>query len=208
MFQFSSIEQYHAQLQSGTLTCETVVQHYLQIINANIHLNAFVEVYAEEAINKAKALDISRKNNTITPFHGVIVGIKDVICYKDHKITAASNILKKTNESGQNQDFISLYSATAIQKLTDADAIIIGNLNCDEFAMGSTNENSCYGKVLNALDETRVPGGSSGGSAVAVQAGMCMVSLEVIRVVQLGSRQIFAELLVSNLLTVAFQDMV
>jgi len=91
-----------------------------------------------------------------------------VICYKDHPVTAASGILK---------DFTSIYSATAVERLIKEEAIIIGNLNCDEFAMGSTNENSTYGKVLNALDETRVPGGSSGGSAVAVQAGLCMVSL-------------------------------
>ena len=73
--------------------------------------------------------------------------------------------------------FTSIYSATAVERLLAEDAIIIGNLNCDEFAMGSTNENSAYGKVLNALDESRVPGGSSGGSAVAVQADCCMVSL-------------------------------
>ena len=100
--------------------------------------------------------------------HGVVIGIKDVIAYKDHPLTASSGILK---------GFTSLYSATAVEKLLAEEAIIIGNSNCDEFAMGSTNENSVYGKVLNAMDETRIPGGSSGGSAVAVQAGLCMVSL-------------------------------
>lgn len=94
--------------------------------------------------------------------------MKDVICYKEHQVSAASNILK---------NFTSIYSATAVEKLLAEDAIIIGRTNCDEFAMGSTNENSSYGKVLNALDETRTPGGSSGGSAVAVQADLCMVTL-------------------------------
>ena len=100
--------------------------------------------------------------------HGVIVGIKDVICYKGHKVTAASHIL---------QGFTATYNATAVQKLLDEEAIIIGACNCDEFAMGSSNENSYYGKTRNALNEDLVPGGSSGGSAVAVQAGLCMVSL-------------------------------
>ena len=138
-------------------------------INDPKNLNAFVEVFAEESLQRAKQLDDKRKNGeALGCLHGVVVAIKDVICYKDHKITAASNILK---------GFTSLYSSTAVKKLLEADAIIIGNCNCDEFAMGSTNENSCYGKVLNALDQTKVPGGSSGGSAVAVQAGLCMVSL-------------------------------
>jgi aspartyl-tRNA(Asn)/glutamyl-tRNA(Gln) amidotransferase subunit A len=75
------------------------------------------------------------------------------------------------------ENYTAIYNATAIQKILDEDAIIIGNLNCDEFAMGSSNEHSSHGRVLNAWDETRVPGGSSGGSAVAVQANMCMVSL-------------------------------
>ncbi len=100
--------------------------------------------------------------------HGVVVSIKDVICYKDHPVSAASNILK---------DFVSLYNATAVERMLAEEAIIIGHTNCDEFAMGSSNENSAYGPVRNALDESRVPGGSSGGSAVAVQAGLCMVSL-------------------------------
>jgi len=169
LFEFTSIEQYHAQLQEGNVSCLQTVEHYLQRINATKHLNAFIELYADEAIEKAKQLDEKRRDgHPIGKLHGVVIGLKDVICHKDHKISASSKIL---------QNFTSIYSATAVEKLLAEDAIIIGNLNCDEFAMGSTNENSAYGKVLNALDETRVPGGSSGGSAVAVQAGLCMVSL-------------------------------
>jgi aspartyl-tRNA(Asn)/glutamyl-tRNA(Gln) amidotransferase subunit A len=169
LFEFSSIEQYHAQLQEGNVTCLQAVEHYLKSIDATSHLNAFIEVYADDAKQKAKQLDEKRKNGQPAGrLHGVVIGLKDVICYKGHKVSASSNILK---------GFTSLYSATAVERLLAEDAIIIGNLNCDEFAMGSTNENSSYGKVLNALDETRVPGGSSGGSAVAVQAGLCMVSL-------------------------------
>ena len=166
---FSSIKEYHQQLQSGNTTCIAAVTHYLQKIDSKNHLNAFTEVYAAEAIEKAAALDAKRNSAEKTGrLHGVVIAIKDVICYKDHTVTAASKILK---------DFVSIYNATAVQRLLDEEAIIIGSCNCDEFAMGSTNENSAYGNVLNALDETKVPGGSSGGSAVAVQAGMCMVSL-------------------------------
>ena len=169
MFEFSSIEQYHAQLQEGDVTCLQAVQYYLKHIQATKHLNAFIEVYADEALQKAKLLDEKRKpGQPFGKLHGVVIGLKDVICYKGHKISASSNILK---------NFTSIYSATAVERLLEEDVIIIGNLNCDEFGMGSTNENSAYGKVLNALDETRVPGGSSGGSAVAVQARLCMVSL-------------------------------
>ena len=169
MFEFSSIEQYHAQLQEGNATCLQAVEHYLSRINATRHLNAFIAVYAEEALAKAKQLDEQRKSNPVVGrLHGVVIGLKDVLCYKDHRVSASSAIL---------ENFTSLYSATAVEKLLAQEAIIIGNLNCDEFAMGSTNENSAHGNVLNALDETRVPGGSSGGSAVAVQAGLCMVSL-------------------------------
>ncbi|MDP9229354.1 MAG: aspartyl/glutamyl-tRNA amidotransferase subunit A, partial [Bacteroidota bacterium] len=169
MFDFSSIEQYQTQLHQGELTCVQVVQYFLEKIKTTKYLNAFIEVFADEALLRAAELDNKRKNNQLTgKLHGVIVGLKDVICYKDHKISAASNILK---------NFTSIYSATAVERILEQDGIIIGNLNCDEFAMGSTNENSAYGKVLNALDETKVPGGSSGGPAVAVQAGLCMVSL-------------------------------
>ncbi|MEO6611969.1 MAG: Asp-tRNA(Asn)/Glu-tRNA(Gln) amidotransferase subunit GatA [Chitinophagaceae bacterium] len=169
MFSFSSIEQYHAQLQEEAFTCGEAVEYYLQKIKASRRLNAFIEVYEEEALRQAKQLDEKRKaGNPLGRLHGVVIGLKDVICYKDHRISASSGILK---------NFTSVYSATAVERLLAEEAIIIGNLNCDEFAMGSSNENSVYGNVLNALDETRVPGGSSGGSAVAVQAGLCMVSL-------------------------------
>lgn len=169
MFSFDSIPHYHQQLTGNTVSCTDVVKHYLARIEANKHLNAFVEVYAAEALQKAGELDEKRRAGTpLKKLHGVVIAIKDVICYKDHTVTAASGILK---------GFTSLYTATALQFLIDEDAIIIGNCNCDEFAMGSTNENSGYGKVLNALDNTKVPGGSSGGSAVAVQADLCMLSL-------------------------------
>ena len=169
MFEFSSIEQYHAQLNSGVINCRQAVEYFLQRIDREKHLNAFIEVYAAEALHRADELD--KKRNEDKPagsLHGVVIAIKDVIAHKDHALSASSKIL---------ENFVSVYSATAVERLLHEDAIIIGKCNCDEFAMGSTNENSVYGNVLNALDETRVPGGSSGGSAVAVQAGLCMASL-------------------------------
>ena len=169
MFEFSSIEQFHAQLQEEKITCTQVVEFYLQKIKAANRLNAFIEVFADEALQKAKQLDENRKKGQpLEKLHGVVIAIKDVLSYKGHKVSAASKIL---------DNFTSVYSASAIEKLLEENAIIIGRTNCDEFAMGSTNENSFYGKVLNALDQTRVPGGSSGGSAVAVQANLCMLSL-------------------------------
>ncbi len=169
MYKYSSIAQYHAELLNGTASCATTVQHFLHAIDSHQRLNAFTHVFAEEALQQAKQLDAERQaGKPLRKLHGVVVAIKDVICYKDHPVSAASRIL---------QGFSSLYNATAVERLLAEGAIIIGSTNCDEFAMGSTNENSSVGKVLNALDETRVPGGSSGGSAVAVQAGLCMVSL-------------------------------
>ena len=169
MFQYKNIRQYQEDLTNNKTNCFDAVQFYLQQINNNKKLNVFTEVFADEALALAKKLDEKRKaGEPLKKLHGVIVALKDVICYKDHQVTAASKIL---------EGFTSLYSATAVQRLLDEDAIIIGNCNCDEFAMGSSNENSIYGHVLNALDNTKVPGGSSGGSAVAVQAGLCMASL-------------------------------
>lgn len=169
MFEYFDIEQYHSSLRKGIVSCISAVEYYVNNIKSQQRLNAFVDVYTEEAIARAKELDEKRNSGEpMKKLHGVVIAIKDVICYKDHKVTAASAILK---------NYTSTYTASALQYLIDEEAIIIGSCNCDEFAMGSSNENSVYGKVLNALDETKVPGGSSGGSAVAVQAKMCMVSL-------------------------------
>lgn len=169
MFSFISIKDYHDQLANSSVTCLEAVDHYLEGIENKKHLNAFVEVFREEAM--AKARELHRKGIEGVPFkklHGVVIAIKDNLCYKGHRVTAASKIL---------EGFESLFTATAVQRLINEDAIIIGRCNCDEFAMGSTNENSVYGRVLNGLDESKIPGGSSGGSAVAVQAGLCMASL-------------------------------
>ncbi|MES2775527.1 MAG: Asp-tRNA(Asn)/Glu-tRNA(Gln) amidotransferase subunit GatA [Bacteroidota bacterium] len=169
MLGYTSISNYHQQLAEGAVTCVQAVSHYLEQIRSQKYLNAFTVIFETEALERAAALDATRSNGeAILPLHGVVTAIKDVLCYTGHPVTAASNILK---------NFQSIYNATAVQRLLDAGAIIVGMCNCDEFAMGSTNENSAYGPVLNALDNQRVPGGSSGGSAVAVQAGMCMVSL-------------------------------
>ena len=154
---------------NGQVTCVEAVRHYLEKISSFSHLNAWLEVFEKEALQKAEMLDSQRQNGApLGRLHGVVVGLKDVICYQHHKVSASSRIL---------EGFISIYNATATQRLLDEEAVIIGRQNCDEFAMGSSNENSAFGIVRNAIDEERVPGGSSGGSAVAVQAGMCMVSL-------------------------------
>ena len=169
MFRFNTIKDYHAALIAGQTSCIQAVDFYLNQINQHQHLNSFLEVFSEEAKLRAHQLDAMRANEKpLGKLHGVVVGIKDVLCYNEHQVSAASKIL---------ENYTAVYSATAIQHLIDEGAIIIGRQNCDEFAMGSSNENSAYGLVKNALDPTRVPGGSSGGSAVAIQANLCMVSL-------------------------------
>ena len=169
MFRFTNINEYQAALLAGEQTCVQAVQYYLDQIEKHQALNAYLEVYAEEAILHAKELDNKAgQKQLVGKLHGVVIGIKDVLCYKDHKVSAASKIL---------ENYTAVYSATAIEKLLAEGAIIIGRQNCDEFAMGSSNENSAFGPVKNAMNASLVPGGSSGGSAVAVQAGLCMVSL-------------------------------
>jgi aspartyl-tRNA(Asn)/glutamyl-tRNA(Gln) amidotransferase subunit A len=146
------------------------VQQYLAAIEASAKLNIYVEIFAEEALQRARELDEKYQQDpgSVGRLFGAVISLKDVICYEGHGVTAGSRML-----SG----FQSLFSATAVERLLAEDAIIIGRVNCDEFAMGSTNETSAYGPTRNAANPAKVPGGSSGASAVAVQAGTCLVSL-------------------------------
>lgn len=140
----------------------------LRTIEANSDLNAFLEVFEDSALRKAIEVDKRLKAGDAGPLAGTVISIKDNICYKGHKVSAASRIL---------ENFTSLYSATVVERLLAADAVIIGRTNCDEFAMGSSNENSAFGNVKNPIDPTKVPGGSSGGAAASVAAGMVHAAL-------------------------------
>ncbi|NBX79819.1 MAG: Asp-tRNA(Asn)/Glu-tRNA(Gln) amidotransferase subunit GatA, partial [Flavobacteriales bacterium] len=164
---YRTIKEIKEALLSGA-TALSITQYYIAKIGENTHLNAFLEVFEESAIAQAIIVDEKIKKGTAGKLAGVVIGIKDNICYKNHKVSASSKIL---------EGFESLYTATALQRLIDQDAIIIGRLNCDEFAMGSSNENSAFGSVENNWKANHVPGGSSGGSAVAVSANLCTVAL-------------------------------
>lgn len=170
MPKYKSLQQVQEALQQATISCEKLVDHYLKQIEASKELNIYVEVYIEEAQQKARELDEKFANDpdSVGRLFGMVLSIKDIICHQGHGTTGGSKIL---------EGFKSLYSATAVERVLAEDAIIIGRVNCDEFAMGSTNENSYYGPVKNGLDPTKVPGGSSGGSAVAVQMDTCLASL-------------------------------
>ena len=168
MKEYPTLTEIQNDLRGGGLTCVQLVNHYLERIESNAHLNAFVDVYSEEALRFAADIDIKIQNGTAGKLAGLIIGLKDVLAHKGHGVQAGSQILNT---------YHSPYTATAVQRLLNEDAIVIGRQNCDEFAMGSSNENSSFGPVLNAADITKVPGGSSGGSAVAVQAGLCHASL-------------------------------
>ncbi|MGB0356989.1 MAG: amidase family protein [Cytophagales bacterium] len=146
---------------------EEVVKAFLENIEAQQDLNAFVEVYKEEAQISAQAL-AQQYPAKAKELQGMVVGIKDLFCYGEHHVEAASQILK---------GFKSHITATPVARLQEAGAILIGRQNCDEFGMGSSNENSIHGWAKNPIDKERSPGGSSGGSAAAVRAGMCHVSL-------------------------------
>lgn len=165
----SSLSEIQEKINHGVLTHEEVVRSYLSTIEKKTHLNAFLEVYKEESLRRARDLDAKKKaGQQLGKLAGMVVGIKDVLCYQNHHLQASSKIL---------DGFIAQFNATAVERLLQEDAIIIGRQNCDEFAMGSSNENSSFGNVLNEIATDRVPGGSSGGSAVAVQADLCLVSL-------------------------------
>lgn len=168
MEKFISFDEIKKSLENRETDCTAIVKHYLQNIQTKAHLNAFVEVYEQSALAQAEKINEKIAGGKAGRLAGMVIGIKDVLCYREHEANASSKILR---------GFESQFTGTAVQRLIDEDAIVIGRLNCDEFGMGSSNENSVHGRVLNAADETRVPGGSSGGSAVAIQANLCTVSL-------------------------------
>ncbi|WP_337872195.1 Asp-tRNA(Asn)/Glu-tRNA(Gln) amidotransferase subunit GatA [Ignavibacterium sp.] len=166
--EYRSITEKISLIQQNKISLIENVKQFLNRIDERKNLNAFNFVFGDEAINSAKVIEQKIKSGKHGRLAGAVIAIKDVLAYKNHPLTCSSKIL---------EDFTSLYTATAVQKLLDEDAIIIGKTNCDEFAMGSSNENSAFGPVLNPIDESRVPGGSSGGSAAAVAANLCDISL-------------------------------
>jgi aspartyl-tRNA(Asn)/glutamyl-tRNA(Gln) amidotransferase subunit A len=152
------------------ISASQLVQDFYGKIEAEDgEIHAFLTLSKERAENQAAKVDALLNQGAPLPrLAGVPVAIKDVMCTRGLRTTAGSKILEK---------FIPPYDCTAVARLEAEGAIILGKLNCDEFAMGSSNENSAYGPVHNPVDKTRVPGGSSGGSAAAVAAGMAVATL-------------------------------
>ena len=168
-YSFVDLATVREDLLSQKFSAKDLVEFYLNKAKKEDQFNAFLELFNSTALESAAALDKKiNSGEAIGELAGAIIGLKDNLCFKDHKVGASSKIL---------DGFTSLYTATAVQNLINQDAIILGRLNCDEFAMGSSNENSAYGVVKNPIDTSLVPGGSSGGSAASVAAGLCMASL-------------------------------
>jgi aspartyl-tRNA(Asn)/glutamyl-tRNA(Gln) amidotransferase subunit A len=165
---YTNLSHIQHDIKQSKITLRGLVLHYVNNIESKKHLNAFLEVFADEALERADIIEQKITNGTAGKLAGMVIGIKDNILYKDHVASASSKII---------QHYEAVYSATVVEKLLAEDAIIIGRLNCDEFAMGASNENSAFGAVLNDADNTKVAGGSSGGSAVAVQANLCLATL-------------------------------
>src|SRR5499426_2732239 len=148
---------------------ELAAEFYKRIDARNPELNAYLALSPERAYAQADKIDaLVAQGKPLPPLGGVPVAIKDVISTRGTVTTCGSKIL---------QNYVPPYDATAVTKLEQAGAVILGKTNCDEFAMGSSNENSAYGAVKNPIASDRVPGGSSGGSAAAVAAGLAVASL-------------------------------
>src|SRR5580692_8376529 len=148
---------------------ELAAEHYKRIAARNPELNAFLELSEERAYAQADRVDaMVAAGKPLPPLAGVPIAVKDVLSTRGVTTTCGSKILEK---------YVPPYDATAVARLENAGAVILGKTNCDEFAMGSSNENSAYGPVRNPVATDRVPGGSSGGSAVAVAAGLAVLSL-------------------------------
>lgn len=168
MKKFNSLKEIRTLIDQKKTSLPDLLDYYFNQITQNEQLNAFNEVFYESARVKASEVQEKLDQGKAGKLAGMVIGIKDNICYKGHKVSASSKML---------DGFVSPYSATVVERLLQEDAVIIGRLNCDEFAMGGSNETSYFGPVKNAMDEERVSGGSSGGSAVAVQADLCLAAL-------------------------------
>jgi aspartyl-tRNA(Asn)/glutamyl-tRNA(Gln) amidotransferase subunit A len=155
-------------LSGGSAACERAVATYLGTAAQKNSLNAFLKLFGEQALTQARAVDAKVAAGNAGPLAGMVVAIKDNICIRGEQVSCASRIL---------EGFTSLYDAAVIERLRAADAVFIGKTNLDEFAMGSSTENSAFGPVRHPLDPSRVPGGSSGGSAVAVAGEMADTAL-------------------------------
>ncbi|HIG40157.1 MAG: Asp-tRNA(Asn)/Glu-tRNA(Gln) amidotransferase subunit GatA [bacterium] len=149
-------------------SCVELVNHYLRRLHdCNGEINAFITTAADQALSRANKLDKARLQGNVAPLAGIPIAHKDIFCTEGIKTSAGSHML---------DNFTAPYNATVVEKLNDAGAIILGKTNMDEFAMGSSNENSYYGPVKNPWDKDSVPGGSSGGSAAAVAARLCVAA--------------------------------
>src|SRR5438128_856514 len=166
----NNLESVRRAMLSGETTARMVVEAALDAAeNLNDRLNAFLQIDRKGAPLRASQIDsLSASEKGNLPLAGVPIAIKDNICVKGLQTSCGSRILG---------DYHPPYNATAIERLTASGAVIVGKTNCDEFAMGSSNENSAFGPVRNPWDTERVPGGSSGGSAAAVAAGIVPVAL-------------------------------
>jgi len=155
---------------AGSLkSVDLAASYYERIEQLNPRLNVYLSLTKDRALEHAAEVDATAaKGDPLPPLAGIPVGIKDVLVMRGAPSTAGSKIL---------QGYEPPYDATVVSKLEAAGAVLLGKLNCDEFAMGSSNENSAYGPVLNPVDTGRVPGGSSGGSAAAVAANMAVATL-------------------------------
>src|SRR6267142_1948041 len=157
-------------VQEGKTTALALAEaHYLRIQKEDGEIGAFLTLSKERALEQADRMDrMVAEGKTLPPLGGVPVGIKDVMSTRGVRTTAGSKILEK---------YIPPYDCTAVARMEAAGAVVLGKMNCDEFAMGSSNENSAYGPVRNPVATDRVPGGSSGGSAAAVAAGLAVAAL-------------------------------
>lgn len=165
---FSKISELQSAISDGKTSCFQEVNLAIKKAKEKSDLNIFIEIFENSALQKAKEVDEKFMHGTAGKLAGVIFAIKDNLCYSGHKVSASSKMLN---------GFESQFSSTVVIKLLEQDAIIIGRTGCDEFAMGSSSETSFHGPIKNPINTVMTPGGSSGGSAAAVAAGICHASL-------------------------------